>query len=316
MQFTINILGNTSAIPTVNRNGTSQLININENYCLIDCSEGTQIQLRRYHFKFQRINHIFISHLHGDHFFGLIGLLFTMHLLGRETPITIYGFEKLQKILQVQIHTSDSCLRFPINFVPIQENTVQKLLDTKFFEVTSFPLKHKIPCAGFLFKEKPRPANIIKDKIAQYKIPFLEIPAIKSGNDYKMPNGKVILNSELVLPAPLPRSYAFCTDTQYIENLNAYFSDVDLLYHESTFTKDFVQRAKETGHSTTHQAAKAAVLTNAKNLLLGHFSIRYTDLEVLSKEASEIFNGAISSKQGHCYQIQQNHKLIEKPIVD
>ncbi len=301
--FELLILGSSAATPTVNRNPTAQLLNIAERFFLIDCGEGTQMQLRKYKARIQSINHIFISHLHGDHFFGLPGLLASMHLLGRKNELIIYGPKDLEEIIYIINKYSDTYLTYPIKFVHTQ-HTVKKLLfeDDK-VEIYSIPLKHRVNTTGFLFKEKPFARNIDKYKLEKMNVSVAEIHKLKLGMDATDNFGNRIKNEFLTIDPPNPRSYAFCSDTKFFEELAIDIKNVDLLYHESTFLEDKEDRAKETFHSTAQQAAKMANLVNCKKLLLGHFSARYSNLEDFLNEAKPIFLNTELATEGQIFSL-------------
>lgn len=299
VSFNLTILGSSSATPTASRNPSAQFLEIYNRYFLIDCGEGTQIQLRRYHLKMNRIDHVFISHLHGDHVLGLPGFLSSLHLTNRTHPLHLYCHQPLKEILELQFKHSQTYLNFEIVYhfhESINEGPVYE--DDK-VEICIFPLKHRIPCVGFLFKEKPPLLSIRKDKIAEYNIQPAQIPSIKKGNDFISENGKLILNSELTFPPGQPSSYAYCSDTIYDTDLSKFISDVTWLYHESTFLKDHQNRATETYHSTAEQAAQIARLCKVKNLILGHFSARYRNLDEFIAEASEIFAPVFLATEGN-----------------
>ncbi len=301
--FELLILGSSAATPTVNRNPTSQLLNISERYFLIDCGEGTQMQMRKYKTRFQNINHVFISHLHGDHFYGLPGFLASMHLLGRKNELTIYGPKELEEIISMVHKHSDTYLNYPIKFIHTQNTTKQLLFEDDKVEVYSFPLKHRIATTGFLFKEKPLPRNIDKYKLEKMNVSFAEIHKLKLGLDAIDNNGNTIKNSDLTLDPPNTRSFAFCSDTKFFEELANDIKDVDLLYHESTFLEDKKDRAKQTFHSTAKQAAEIAVLSNAKKLVLGHFSARYGNLDEFLIEAKGIFSNTELAIEGSLFSV-------------
>lgn len=301
--FQLLILGSSAATPTVNRNPTSQLLNIAERFFLIDCGEATQIQLRKYKLRFQSINHVFISHLHGDHFFGLPGFLASMHLLGRKNELTIFGPPALNEIITLIHKHSDTYLSYPINFVSTQNKTKELLWEDDKVEVYSFPLQHRINTTGFLFKEKPLPKSIDKYKLEKYNVSFSEIHKLKLGFDAIDNNGIVIKNSDLTINPQAPRSYAFCSDTRFFEGLASDIKGVDLLYHESTFLQDKEDRASQTYHSTSKQAANMAVLCEAKKLVLGHFSARYDDLTIFLNEAKPIFENTELAIEGKLFSI-------------
>lgn len=287
--FELLILGSSAATPTVNRNPTAQLLNIAERFFLIDCGEGTQMQLRKYKVRFQSINHIFISHLHGDHFYGLPGFLASMHLLGRKTELIVYGPKELEELINMIHKHSDTYLSYPVKFIHTQHLTKQLIFEDDKVEVYSLPLKHRIAATGFLFKEKSLSRNIDKFKLEKLNVSFAEIHKLKQGLDAIDNKGNIIKNRELTLDPPKQRSYAFCSDTKFFEELAQDIKSVDLLYHESTFLEDKKDRAKQTFHSTAKQAAQMAVLANAQQLILGHFSARYSNLEEFLDEAKPIF---------------------------
>jgi len=303
MRFELTVLGSNSAIPTLERNPSSQVLNINERLFLIDCAEGTQLQLRKFHIKFQKINHIFISHLHGDHYFGLIGLLFSFHLLGREKDLHLYGPEKLLPIIKLQLDASDSKLLFPLKFHSLKEGVQDLIFDDGLISVTSFPLKHSIPTWGFLFKEKKRERNIRKDMLDGLEIPVEEFKKIKNGADFTDKNGKTYLNEDLTTPPPKERSFAYCSDTSYYEEIIDYIQGVDLLYHEATFMEDMAQLAAEKFHVTAKEAASIASKSMAGKLILGHFSARYDDLNPLLREAREVFPESYLGEDGMTFEV-------------
>ncbi|MES2134531.1 MAG: ribonuclease Z [Bacteroidota bacterium] len=296
--FELLILGSSAATPTSTRNPTAQLLNIAERFFLIDCGEGTQIQMRRYKARFQSVNHVFISHLHGDHFLGLPGFLASMHLLGRKNELTVYGPKELEEIISVIHKHSETYLSYPIKFVATQDKHKQLLWEDDKVEVYSFPLKHRITTTGFLFKEKQLPRNINKYKLEKLDVSFAEIHKLKQGLDAVDNKGNSIKNADLTGEPPEPKSYAFCSDTKFFEELAESIQGVDLLYHESTFLEDKKDRAAITFHSTAAQAAQMAALANVKQLLLGHFSARYVYLEDFLEEAKPLFNNVSLATEG------------------
>ncbi len=289
MSFELTILGCGSATPTSKQFPTAQLLKMQERFFLVDCGEGTQQQLRRSKAKFSRINHIFISHLHGDHFFGLPGLLSSFHLLNRSAPLHVYGPPSLEDWLDLTFSSTHTNLVYPLIFHPTQNKEKALLFEDEKTEVYSFPLRHSIATTGFLFQEKPKERNILKSKIDEYKIEICDIQNIKNGKDWTGPNGHIIANNELTKdPAP-PLSYAFCSDTAYLPKISEHFQNVTLLYHESTFLDVDKKKAKQTKHSTAMQAGKIAQLTEAKNIVLGHYSVRYDDRNAFRTEAQQEF---------------------------
>ena len=305
-KFEVLILGNASASPTLSRNHTSQLININEQYFLVDCGEGTQLRLREHKIKLQRINHIFISHLHGDHYLGLVGLLQTMSLLGRVGELSIYCSENIKEIIDVHLKYSKGHLTYPINYVTVDSKSSQIAFENDKVVVSTIPLKHKIPCTGFLFQEKEKPLRINPEAIKRYNVPKYHINKIKLGKDLVLEDGEIIKN-ELLTRESLPSfSYAFCSDTAYFEKIIPLISGVNLLYHEATFLEEHAERARKTLHSTAKQAALIAKKSEAKRLIIGHFSNRYADLNLLLNEAKNIFEKTEIAAQGKIFKVQNS----------
>jgi ribonuclease Z len=303
MPMKLTILGSSSALPTSERFPSAHVLNVHERLFLVDCGEGTQMQLRKSKIRFGKINHIFISHLHGDHVFGLYGLLSTYSLMGRSTPVNLYAPEVYHNILLSHLNDFDIHLNFEINFIPLTGKDPAKILDDKYLTVSSFPLDHRVPAYGFLFREKPYDRNIRKDSIEKYKIPSVRIPAIKKGEDFVTKEGTVIKNEEITIPGPAPLSYAYCSDTKYFKRLSTFVRGVDLLYHEATFESSMGSLANTTGHSTTSDAARIASDAGAGTLIIGHFSARYKDVNPLVKEAREIFPRTFPAIDGHTYEV-------------
>jgi ribonuclease Z len=302
-KFSVLILGNASASPTLGRNPTSQLINIDEQYYLMDCGEGTQSRLRAHKVKLQRIHHIFISHLHGDHYLGLIGLLQTMSLLGRTTALKIYCPGNIKEIVDVHLKYSESYITYPIEYQLVSTENSEVVFENNKITVSTIPLSHRIACVGYLFKQKTKPKRINPAAVKLYGIPKYELNKIKLGEDYSDSEGKIIKN-ELVTHPSLPSfSYAFCSDTKYEEKIIDVIRDVSLLYHEATFTEEHADRAKKTFHSTAKQAAQIALKSNANKLIIGHFSNRYPDLNVLLTEAKSVFKNTEIATQDYEFEI-------------
>jgi ribonuclease Z len=296
--FELLILGCSSASPTSDRNPSGQLLNIAERHFLIDCGEGTQIQLRRFRARFQSIDHLFISHLHGDHFFGVPGFLSSMHLLGRKQELNIYCPAELKEVMDKINSISDTRLSYPIKWHFTNRDGLNLMFEDKKVEVFSFPLEHRIHCTGFLFREKPLPRKIDKYKLDTLDISYADIMQLKGGNDVVNRKGELIRNADATLD-PLPsRSYAYCSDTIFRVEVAEFIKGVDLLYHESTFLKDHEERAAKTFHSTAAQAAEVARLAGAKQLLLGHYSARYTNLDGFLSEAGAIFPECLLATDG------------------
>lgn len=289
MTFEVTILGSSSATPIYQRHPTAQVLNIRERFFLLDCGEGTQTQLVRYKFRFNKISHIFISHLHGDHYLGLMGLLSTMHLQGRTNELHLYGPPDLMDIIEMQLRLSQTKLRYQLIFHPVRQFAPTIILEDDDVMVKTILMNHRIPCTGFLFKEKPKPRKLIISKLQQYNIPFAYYARLKEGHNFESENGTIIKNEELTAPSQSPRSYAFCSDTIYDESFLEEINNVDLLYHESTFLNDMLDRAQATFHCTALQAATIAKKAKAKRLLIGHFSARYKSLYPLLQEAKTVF---------------------------
>jgi ribonuclease Z len=289
MTFELTILGSGSALPTSRRYPTAQALNVLERFFLIDCGEGTQLQLRNARVKLGKLNTIFISHLHGDHVFGLFGLLSSFNLLGRQSGLTIYGPPDLEEMLTFfRKHFAEE-LQYSLSFIPLNSRSFYQVYDDSATEVFTFPLKHRIPTWGYLFREKPREPNIKKEAIERFHLGIKDILHIKSGDDFIAPDGTLVPRSDLIIEGKLPRSYAYCSDTSYYERISKWIEGVDLLYHEATFIDADRKIAKQTGHSTAAQAAMIAKNAKVKKLILGHFSNRYKSVDVILNEARAIF---------------------------
>ena len=296
--FEIHILGCGSALPTTRHNASSQVIKIGNKQFMIDCGEGTQLQLRRRHIHFSFINHIFISHLHGDHCFGLIGLISTFGLLGRTAPLHIYADAMLEKVMKPQLDFFCKDIKFPLFFHSIDARKHCVIFEDNSITVETLPLNHRMPCCGFLFKEKPKRRHLIGDIANFYNIPTYQRQNIKDGADFITPEGEIIPNSRLTKDADPSRSYAYCSDTRPCPDICEHLKGVDLLYHEATFAESEKERAKITYHSTAREAAEIAQKAEVKRLLLGHYSSRYDDEEQLLNEACEIFPESICANEG------------------
>lgn len=298
LTFRLKILGSNSAAPAFNRNQTSQVLQVNNNYFLIDCGEGTQLRIGKARVKINKIDHIFISHLHGDHYFGLIGLISTMHLFGRKDELNIYCPSALEEIISLQLKHSDTTLNFKINYTFIDQLPDDLLFENKNVSIYKFPVTHSIFCSGFLFREKTKPIRLAKDKLPE-DLSIAEIASLKKGDNIYREGRLVYKNSELTLPPKKSRSYAYCSDTKYDENIARTIKGVDLLYHEATFTKDMEDRAEKTYHSTAEQAGKIAAHAQAGKLLIGHFSVRYRELGPLLEEARGAFPESYLAIEGN-----------------
>ena len=308
----LTILGSSSALPTSERYPSAHVLNAHERLYLIDCGEGTQMQLRKHRIRFSKINNIFISHLHGDHIFGLYGLLSTFSLMGRRNPVRLHAPENYQTILLSHLLDFDIHLNFEIEFIPLAGKDPVVILDDKYVTVTSFPLKHRVPAFGFLFRGKKMERNIIKESIAKYSIPPVRIPAIKRGADYITSDGLIIKNEDITIPPPEPLSYAYCSDTKYFARLSSFVKGVTLLYHEATFDKTLVDLARITGHSTTLDAARTALKAKAGSLIIGHFSARYRNIFPLVEEAKTVFSNTFPAIDGMSYDLGATVNPFEK----
>ncbi len=285
----LTVLGCNSAIPTSYRNPSAQILSVSGRIFLIDCGEGTQFQLRKMHINFMRINHIFISHLHGDHVFGLIGLLSTMSLLHRSTPIEIFAQAELEQQLRDQISYYCDNISYEIIFHPLRFDAPETILNIKGCWVQSVPLRHRVPTCGFVFHEQPKEANIRPDAICKYGLRIIDIASIKSGRPFYDENGELVDREQLVTEPPAPKSFAYISDTQYLPEIVPYIKGVSLLYHEATFASDNAELARKTMHSTAAQAAQIAQKAEVGNLLIGHFSSRYQETDDHESEARRIF---------------------------
>lgn len=301
--FEIHILGCGSALPTTQHNASSQVIKIGNKQFMIDCGEGTQLQLRRGHIHFSFINHIFISHLHGDHCFGLIGLMSTFSMLGRTAPLHIYADAMLEKLMQPQLDFYCKGMNYPVFFHAIDATEHAVIYEDNTITVETLPQRHRIPCCGFIFREKPKKRHLIGDVANFYNIPAYMRQAIKDGADYTTLEGEIIPNGRLTKEADPSRSYAYCSDTLPCPDNCKYLKNVDLLYHEATFAEQEKERAATTHHSTARQAAEIAKEAGVKRLIIGHFSSRYEDESHLKHEANEIFPGTECAQEGKTFTI-------------
>lgn len=303
MNFELKILGANSAVPAHGRFMTAQLLNIQQHYFLIDCAEGTQMQLQKYNCRPQRVQHVFISHLHGDHIFGLIGLLLSLGLNHRTEALTIFAPKGLKKMIKLQLELSGSQLNYPLHFETTDPSCSQRLLDLPELTVDSIPLSHRVPTHGFLFREKKGKRRMRKEKIKEYQLSIPQIKAAKAGEDIQLENGERISNSLLTAAPPKARSYAFCSDTSYDESIIPLIEGVDLLYHEATFLHELLEQAMLTKHSTALQAAKIAQQARVGELVIGHFSSRYAELKPLLQEAQTVFANTSLAIDGHLFSI-------------
>jgi len=294
----ITILGCYAATPRTFNNPTSQILEMRDSFFLIDCGEGTQVQLRKQKIKFTKINNIFISHLHGDHVFGLVGVITTFAMLGRKTDLNIYGPKGIKEMILTTLRLSSSFVSYNLYFYELESKESQIVFEDKKVLVKTIPLKHRIYTNGYLFQEKTKPRKLNIEKIRHYNVDKCYFQNIKNGKDIVLDNGQIIANSELTLEPEKPKSYAFCSDTIYNETIIAIIKDIDVLYHESTFLEKDKQYTEKTMHSTAKQAAKIALKANAKNLILGHYSTRYTNINTFKTEAEEIFQNVLLADDG------------------
>ncbi len=297
----VTILGNNSAIPAFNRNPTAQLLQLQEESFLIDCGEGTQQQMIRYKIKRSKISRIFISHLHGDHYFGLIGLLTSMSLLGRLEALYLYAPAPLEEIIALQLKVSDTRLAYPLHFIPLDGSSV--LYEGKKIKVSCFKVQHRIDCWGFLFAQQKNPRKIDPERARSYEIPASFYERLQKGEDYVTKKGTIVPNEEVTLPAAPGKQYAYCADTIYDESIAEKIQGADLVYHETTYLKDLAERAAARFHSTTVQAAAIAQKANAKRLLIGHFSSKYEELNDFLTETTAVFPNTELALEGACYLI-------------
>lgn len=295
--FRVYILGCGSALPTTRHYASSQVVEVRKKVFMIDCGEGTQTQMRRSHLSFTKLGHVFISHLHGDHCFGLIGMISTFGMLGRTAPLHIYATAELEPILKMQLDMFCSGLEYDVVFHSIDTTRNDVIYEDRSLTVTTIPLAHRVPCCGFLFREKPTLPHIRREMINAYGIPISQINNIKNGMDWTTPDGEVIDNVRLTLPPEPTRSYAYCSDTRYIPNLHELVSGVSTLYHESTYANDNKSRATTYWHSTAEEAATVARDAKAGKLILGHYSARYDDENILLDEAKKIFLNTVLAKE-------------------
>ena len=306
MTFEVTILGSGSAAPSANLHHTAHALNVHEQFYLIDCGEGTQERMRQYGISPMKLNAVFISHLHGDHVFGLPGIISTLNHLGRKTPLHIFGPMPIGEILQFHLQHFEQNLGYEIILHELNARENVLVYENKVMEVTTIPLRHRIPSCGYLFREKTPARNVDKKAIEKYGLSLKQIVALKNGEDILLDNGTLLTNAEATyIPYP-PRSYAYCSDTLYSGKVVSLVHGVDLLYHEATFLDKDKALAKETGHTTALQAAKAAATAEAKQLLIGHFSSRYKDTSLSLDEARTLFQNTLLAREGETITIPRH----------
>lgn len=303
MNNTLTILGCGSAMPTIQNSPSGQLLEMSGKQFLIDCGEGIQITLRRMSQRINRLDHIFISHLHGDHCFGLLGLISTLGMLGRTRDLYIHAQADLQRLMQPLLDYFCQGMEYKVIFDVIRPNKHVVIYEDRTLTVKTIPLKHRVPSCGFLFEEKPKERHIIKEQMDFYNIPLAAIPALKAGEDYLTTDGKLIANERLTIAPNPPFRFAYCSDTAYLEKIVPLIQGVDCLYHESTYTDEHAARAKETQHSTARQAATIAKLANVKQLIIGHFSARIDDHQQFLAEAREVFPNTLLAEERQQYKL-------------
>ena len=301
--FRVHILGCGSALPTLHHNASAQVVEIRSKLFLVDCGEGTQVQLRRSRLRFTKISAVFITHLHGDHCFGLIGMLSTFGLLGRTARLAIYAPAALEDMLKQQMQLFCHDFDYEVDFHAVDTTQQQVIYEDRSLTVETIPLEHRMPCCGYLFREKPSLPHIRRDMIDFYQIPTSQINNIKAGADWTTPDGEVVKNECLVEPADPARSYAYCSDTRYIPTLHERIKGVSTLYHESTYGEDNLQMAQKYYHSTARQAALVAREAGVGHLLLGHYSSRYEDEQILLREAQEVFENTCLTDENAIFDV-------------
>ena len=299
----LTILGCYAATPRTFTNPTSQVLEIRNKLFLIDCAEGTQVQLRKNKIKFSAINHIFISHLHGDHFYGLIGLISTFNLLNRNNDLTVYGPKGIQEIIKLQLKFSNSWPQYKLHFVELTSDESEIIFEDDKVIVRTIPLKHRVYTNGFLFQEKIKKRKLNVNAVQNYEIETCYFQNIKNGKDITLEDGRVIPNSELTFDPEEPKSYAFCSDTIYNESIIPIIKNVDVLYHETTFLESEAELAKKTMHSTAKEAARIALQVNCKQLILGHYSTRYESISLFKEEAQTIFENTLLADDGKVFEL-------------
>jgi ribonuclease Z len=300
----LTLLGCYAATPRTITNPTSQVLEIRNRMFLIDCGEGTQVQLRKNKLKFSKINHIFISHLHGDHMYGLVGLISTFMLLNRQTDLHVYGPKGIKEIILLQLRYSNSFTGYNLYFHELESKESEVIFEDDKVIVKTIPLQHRIYTNGFLFQEKPKERKLNVEAVEEYQIDKAYYQKIKYGGDITLDNGKIIPNSELSFDPEPTKSYAFCSDTAYNEAIVPLIQNVDVLYHEATFLESEADKAEKTMHSTAKQAATIAKLANVKHLVLGHYSTRYTSIDLFQQEAETIFPNVLLGDDGKIFDFE------------
>jgi ribonuclease Z len=299
----VTILGNNSALPAFGRHPTAQIVSVYGNEVMFDCGEGAQIQMQRFGLKWRKLQHIFISHLHGDHYFGLPGLINSMSLLGRTLPLYVYAPAELESIIQKILEVADTELCYPYHFRALIEGEAELLVENSSFRVSSFPVEHRIACHGFVIERKTRGRKLLPEKCTEHQIPAYFYDRLKQGEDYITKEGSVIKNEWVTTEGPSPKKYAYCADTAFTESFIEYIEGADTIYHECTYLDSDAEKAGKRFHSTAKQAAETAKKAGAKQLLLGHFSSKYRELDPFREEAAEIFPNVLVTQEGVAYEV-------------
>ncbi|MFT4203875.1 MAG: ribonuclease Z [Chitinophagaceae bacterium] len=300
--LSVTTLGINSALPAYGRHPTSQILHFDNQAVMVDCGEGTQMQMLKYKVKRGKLDYIFVSHLHGDHYLGIPGLLNSLNLTGRTTDMHIYAPQTLEQILALHFKAANTTLHFPLHFHPLPMSE-GKLVETENFEVTTFLTEHRIECHGFTFREKKHSRSIAPEKVQTHNIPFDKYPSLQQGEDYVDSDGNVLRNALLTVPNTPPKTYAYCADTRYVEHFLPYIKEVDLIYHETTYLDNLKEKAFERFHSTSKQAAAIALKANAKKLLIGHFSSQYEYLDDFLDEARSVFPNTNIAEEGKTFEV-------------
>lgn len=301
--FAVTILGNNSALPTLDRHPTAQVVTCNDSLLLVDCGEGTQVQIARYKIRRSRLKYIFISHLHGDHYFGLIGLINTLSLLGRQDPLYLFGPPELEQILRLQMECAATTLQFEMQFTPLLPENQGIIVNDKELQVSYFATQHRIPCYGFVFDMQKRKRRIIPEQARAYEIPAAYFSQLAEGADYQRKDGTLVKNDWVTLPPVPGKKYVYCADTKFTEDLLPFVHKADLIYHETTYLHNLAERAAERFHSTSVQAATLAANGEAKRLIIGHFSSKYTELTPFLEECRPVFPNTDLALEGATYLI-------------
>ena len=312
MTFRVTILGNSSATPTPERNPSAHVLNVHEQFFLVDCGEGTQQRLIRCGINPMKLQAVFLSHLHGDHVYGIFGLISTLGLMGKRTPLQIFAPKPFDEVLANHLRYFDSELSYEVQWCEVETRKHKLLFENKTLEVWSVPLRHRVPAAGFLFREKPPALNLHKEAVERYGLGIAQCRAAKRGEDVVLESGVTIPNTELTCRPYRERSFAYLSDTLYSHRAAVLVSGVDLMYHEATFADEDRALAKKTGHSTARQAAQVALTARAGRLLIGHFSSRYKDLYLLEAEAREIFLNSEAAIEGNSYEIPCMREVVRE----